>query len=47
MQGLGLYYNYKGVIVNAQANRDVQLGAQRMTVDVANSSARATRRSPA
>jgi hypothetical protein len=37
MQGLGLYYNYKGVVVNAQANRDVQLGAQRMTVDVANS----------
>jgi hypothetical protein len=37
MQGLGLYYNYRGVVVNALANRDVQLGQQRMTVEVANS----------
>lgn len=37
LQGLGLVYNYRGVVANVNANRDIQLGQQRMTVDVANS----------
>lgn len=36
LQALGLYYGYRGQVVTAQANRDVQLGQQRMTVDVVN-----------
>ncbi len=36
LQALGLYYGYRGQVVVAQANRDIQLGQQRMTVDVVN-----------
>jgi hypothetical protein len=35
LQAAGIVYNFRGVALQTAANRDVQLGQQRMTVDVA------------